>query len=991
MIGLMLRRGGMGLALCAWAGVAMAQQGDTTHKGDTTHAVTPTPIPTNPAAPTLPSPTDSLHRDSTKKVKPLVTWADSDSIVARLMSRPGYRATRYQGDTVIFDAQRRGLVIRGKPSAVGRDQTLILGDTLIFNDSTRILTALGDTIVLHDPTQQSADVIAHKHFTYSMDQRRGAITNLNTSVTSGSQYYVSGRNAVFVGDTSKAKANLFYVRDGIITSCDDSIPDYYFASKDIKYVSKHLIVARPATLYVAGVPVFWLPFLFQDIRTGRQSGLLIPRFGLSDFIRTSSSYRRQVDNVGYYANMGDYMDGLAWLDWRSSAGASEGDPGYLRYNGEFRYHWLDRFVTGSFAFNQLNQGDGSSNTAVSWYHSQDFSQTSHLISSINYVTNTTVQRSQAVDPVAALATIRSDVRYSRQVGPFSLDVGGTRTQYPGRTEVEENYPNVSISSPTLSVSKWLDWTPGFNYTRQATANNDQAGTFGKRYFMLNGVPDSVNLKGSSNNSSYNLNTPFSILGFQISANVSAQSQNNNFPVVRTFINPTDTSLRFTRTYARSYVDGFDWNFGFSLPGFLDNTFRVRPNLSFQNVYGGSYWIRTELSDGAYVHQSKRPIVGISMSPTLFALFPGFGPFARIRHSITPSIQFNYSPSATVDSAYLAALNENPSTFLGALPQRQVSLSLSQVFEARFRDTSAAGEGKKIRLLSVNFSPLVYDFERAHVTHRTGLVTNDFSYNLASDLLPGFSFRSDYSLFQGDINSDTARFSPFRQSMSASFTLNGQTGIFAAISKLLGHPVSSSSTTSTSQSSTGPQVDSLQGLSSFPAAGTYAQNHQYVIPNTQGWSTSITFTSQRQRPPRGGTVVSSDPSAVCQQFQTNPGLYDQCQQNALLAPVTTGTLNDPIAGGIVVLAPSQENIAAQSTFHITENWAATWGTVYDAVRHEFASQQVTLQRELHDWRAIFSFTSSPNGNFYFSFSIANKAQPELRFPYTKSTYRQATVP
>ena len=55
--------------------------------------------------------------------------------------------------------------------------------------------------------------------------------------------------------------------------------------------------------------------------------------------------------------------------------------------------------------------------------------------------------------------------------------------------------------------------------------------------------------------------------------------------------------------------------------------------------------------------------------------------------------------------------------------------------------------------------------------------------------------------------------------------------------------------------------------------------------------------------------------------------------------------------------------------------------------QFASQQVTLQRDLHDWRALFSFSQSPNGNFYFSFFIVNKAQPDLKFNYDKPTYRQ----
>jgi hypothetical protein len=441
------------------------------------------------------------------------------------------------------------------------------------------------------------------------------------------------------------------------------------------------------------------------------------------------------------------------------------------------------------------------------------------------------------------------------------------------------------------------------------------------------------------------------------------------------------------------VDGVDWNFGFSLPSFLNGSLRVRPDITFQNVEGGSYWIRTELSDGQFVHQSKRASTGLSLSPTLFALFPGFGPFERIRHSITPSIRFSYSPAADIDSAYLRALNQNPVGFLGGLPQEQIALSLSQVFEAKFRSDSAlAGMERKIRLLSINATSMVYDFERAK-QHRTGITSDQFGYDLATDLLPGFAFHSDYSLFQGDINSDSARFSPFRTSVSASFTLNSQSGIFAAIGKLFGHTMSGSSINIEP-----PQADTLaHGFSSFPAAGQYAQNHQYTIPNVEGWSTSITLTSQRQRPPKGGNILIYNPAAQCASYLSiipqsarDTVLYNQCV--ALPPnPQPTSTLNDLIQGGQFVQVPSRENISAQSSFHITNHWSASWGTVYDAVSHKFASQQVTLQRDLHDWTAAFSFTSNPNGSFFFSFYIANKAQPELRFPYNKSTYRQTSGP
>ena len=932
--------------------------------------------------------TDTTRRDSSA-TRDLVTWIPSDSIATELLKRSGFRPIRYQGDSVNFNATNKALRIIGVPAAVSRESALIVGDTVIYDDSTRIVVALGDTVTVRDPGQQQSDIVSRGRVAYNLSQRRALVTDVSTVVEAGNRYFVKGKTAAFVGDTTRGRHGAFYIRSGTITTCDDSIPDYYFRSNEIKFVTHNLIVARPAVLYISGVPVMWLPFIFQDTRTGRRSGILTPRVGLSDFVRNSPSYRRTVENLGYYANMGNFMDALAWADWRSGARSTEADPGYTRLNGEFRYNWLDRFLSGSLAANYLKQRDGATSTTVSFYHDQSFSQTSRLNARINYTTNTVVQRAAALNPYAALATIRSDVRYSRQVGPFALDVGGSRTQYPGRTQVEENYPTLSLSSPTLAVTHWLDWTPSFNYTRTATRKSDQVGLFTYNYFTnAAGVIDSTRVLGSSDNTSFGLNTPIAIKGYQINFGINGSHQGIDSPQPLILIDPTDASRSITRTYASTFVDGIDWNVGFALPSFFNSSLRVRPDVSLENVAGGSYWVRSQLSGGEWVHQDKRVSTGLSISPTLFGLFPGFGPFSRIRHSITPSIRYSYAPKGDVPVKYLQALNQSPFNYLGALAQNQVSLSLSQVFEAKLRsDTAASGEGRKVKLLALDFTPFVYDFERARATGRTGLTTTEFSYTATTDLLPGFTFRSDYSLFQGDINTDSARFKPFRESIGASFSINGQTGVVAALARLFGHTPAANTSTSVD---TVPAVDpnrQQQQQAALPIAGNRASNSRYEIPDTKGWSTSLTYSSRRQRPPIGGTVLSYDPTSFCNTYAADTAFFNRCVTEAQINPTTASPITNPLSGGVFVRVPPTQTIQSNTSFHITPMWSAQWQTTYDFVHNAFASQQINLQRELHDWRAIFSYSSSPNGNSYFSVSIANKAIPELNFPYHRSTYRQ----
>ncbi len=92
------------------------------------------------------------------------------------------------------------------------------------------------------------------------------------------------------------------------------------------------------------------------------------------------------------------------------------------------------------------------------------------------------------------------------------------------------------------------------------------------------------------------------------------------------------------------------------------------------------------------------------------------------------------------------------------------------------------------------------------------------------------------------------------------------------------------------------------------------------------------------------------------------------------------------GAPIFTSPPQQSLQLNTGFRITQKWSAQWTTTYDMVRSQFASNQVSLQRELHDWRAVFAVTQSPNGNFSFNFFIALKAEPDLKFDYNRQTVR-----
>ena len=116
-------------------------------------------------------------------------------------------------------------------------------------------------------------------------------------------------------------------------------------------------------------------------------------------------------------------------------------------------------------------------------------------------------------------------------------------------------------------------------------------------------------------------------------------------------------------------------------------------------------------------------------------------------------------------------------------------------------------------------------------------------------------------------------------------------------------------------------------------------------------------------------------------------FDRCVADARANPTTEAPVTTPQAGGAVYRIPAATSIGTDIRFSLTPRWTGSWNTSYDVERGEFASHIVQLQRDLHDWRATFSFTQSPTGSFAFSFFIALKAEPDLKFDYNRATYRQ----
>lgn len=951
------------------------------------------------AADTIPFGRDSIPADSASR--PRVDWLPADSVMQSLMSRQGYTVTRYQGAVVGLDARTNTLLLEGDSAdraAVNRgDSTLVIGNTIRFNDSTQVVEVRGDTVYLEDPTQ---NIIARGRLVYDVVRRHGLVTNLCTTVeNAGFDWFVCGEQAAIVGDTSGTSGSRFYAHDSRFTTCDLDVPHYHFEARNVKVIQDRLLVGRPAVMYVEGVPVAWFPFFFQDLRRGRRSGFLPPRLGVATFVRSGSDYRRSVDNVGYYFALSDYMDAKAWLDWRSGARPTEGDPGYMRYTGQLRYTWLNRFMSGELGVAYTSQNDGTRMQQYSWGHRQSFSANTNLNFNLNYTTNTTIQRNNALHPGISLATIRSNANFQQKRGPFSYSIGGTAAQYPGRDAKDIQFPNFSLSSTPLSVGEWLVWNPRVSLTNQLSLDEQLSGVSGLQLRPRpDGGVDSVRVQADRRRTTLSFGTPLRIFGWDWQNDFTINDTEDDFPQMVQVVDTLSPTGFQQRLYSRTYFTSLDWRTSFSLPSLFQGTWNLTPSVSVQNVEpGAGFMVRSERTGTKFVTQSKRLVYGVGISPTFFRLYPGVGPFERFRHAVQLGLNYDYSPSARVSDEFLAAIGRDPRGYLGALPQSQLRLSVNTNIEARYRRRTTPGDSTttaaqsssqedKIRLLTLNLSSLGYDFYKADSTGN-GLTNQSFNYTVRSDLLPGFDLSVDYDLFRGSVLSDTAEFDPYRTNVRASLNLDARSPLVRGVASLFGVDLGRR-TTATDQISTLPESD-LDPLGRERGQSIVGRENRLAmrqIPSGDGWRLSLTYSSSRRRPVTGENVIIQDPAIECAPLQFNPAAFEQCLERVRLNPPddaleTPGTIGRPI-----FVSPSLSSVSGSLAFNLTPRWAANWSTSYDFTTNEFATHVVTLQRELHDWMANFSFTRTPMGAFAFSFFISLKAEPDFKFDYNRQSYR-----
>jgi sec-independent protein translocase protein TatC len=849
---------------------------------------------------------------------PVRSFPKADAVIDSLLNLTGYRITRYVADTLVVEGDSQTIFLRHE-AFVDRDGTQLEADSIRYREASCRLDAEGNPRLFDQGT-----VLVGEGMRYDTCIRRGTVRDALTDFQQGgATWYTRGNLAVDSGSTR------VYGAGAEFTSDDQPVPDYHFAAGQVKWLNKTTMVARPVVLYVRDVPVIWLPFIFQDIRSGRHSGILIPRFGLNDLVRPTRGYQRHITDFGYYFAISDYLDLLLSADWFAGRSVS--------FRAQTQYKWLDRFVQGGISYTRTTELDRTAHSSrISWFHNQTFDSRTRLNASVDYATSGAVISRNSLDPYQATAQIGSRASFDKRFSWGTLSIGGSRTQELSNDQVSQSFPEIRLTPAAVNIGSVLTWSPGFSFSNTQTFHTT-AGTL-----LVPGLPggatplDTVSLFADERTTTVSIQTPLRIgrwnWGNSVSVRDAVSNRRQEF-LIRDATVPGGVRRAL---YAQTFSTEVDWQTSINLPSLLTGTWKLQPGIAILNATSaGPFMLRNQFSGGEFVRQGKRLAFNASMSPTFFGFFPGVGPLARIRHSFSPLINYQYAPGAKVPPAYARALDPTGRTLNASSdPQQTVTLGLSQNFEAKLKTPpgDTASEPRKIRLLSINTSGISYNFEQAKMTGRTGWQTPSISNTIASDLLP-FQLQITHDLWRGQVGTDSAKFDPFLTSVSTSFTVTPAT--LSGIGALLG------------------------------------------------------FASRRPQPAPGADTagVGGVPRSQSDRFGRTQGRsYRGLGGGRAFALRVDYSSNRSRADAALVGRPGgRQMVTLALNFSPTAHWTANWHSAYDFDTRQFADHFLSFERDLRRWRASFVFSKSANGNFGFSFNIALLDQSDIKFDYDQRTF------
>lgn len=882
----------------------------------------------------------------------LTPRADTLGIPPSATSGPSQRPRRPAGDDQLNDAvelsARDSLVITFGASE-GDEATLYGEAQMNYQDATlkahqidmqlesSELHATGppnDTASTQHPVFQrgNQEAFSGQNLAYNLRTQRGRVMGARRVMNQG---FVRGDVVKVLEDST------LFVQGGRYTTCDcgNATPSYSLRSNRMKIANERWVYTGPIQLYLFNIPTpLWLPFGFLPATEGRRSGPLPPQYGEDE----RGFYLR---DWGWYFALNDYMDlqvqGGLW-----SQGSWEVRTRY-RYSKRYNYN-------GSFSFDFTHNRRGeegdpdfslNNQWQLRWNHDQTISPTSRFGGNLRFVSSSNHLRLDSEDfEDRVRQSISSNMGYSKRWpgGGRRLSLNMNHSQNFADGTVTLSFPSVSFSQS--SFKPFSSDRPGSGrdeawYERITTSYDGEL----DNQYTFDPLSDRELISRGDTTAS---GDPIDIA---------------NIKWYNALLSPS----KFRR--ATGEDERFDFRATHDIPVSMSFFLpQYRLNISPRVSYQSEWLIRTErkhlqvdsvevapdsvIAEESIVTESvpgffaRREFnTGISGSTTFYGTFPiKAGAFEGLRHTVRPSLSFNYQPNfnsalwgytrtfTNADGETVRYDIRNGRTVTGTSEQRSLSFSVNNVFETKRVRTDSTGERQEntLRLLNANVST-GYNFAL------DSLRMSNINLNARTDVIDqlNVSFNSTFSPYARDKQGRTLNTYMIEKSIFTPLRLTN-------LSLSLNTSFQGGERTTTRRPGGQQQFGGLSGemRQSLSQAGA-----PYMTPQARS-----NQSSRRSGPFQKDYANFSIPWSI------DLGLRYRLNK---FGTTTNRNLT----------------LDASFDFNLTPQWSIRGRSGYDFMDNEITTTNINISREFCCW--MMSFSWYPFGQFQsYSFSLRLKSGP-----------------
>lgn len=348
---------------------------------------------------------------------------------------------------IINDVKNKKLRLIGEAELINGSQRLTAHYIEIDLDGSTLYARAAYDSVTRKYTEvpvfkDNGQEIVANELTYNFKTKQATLAAAETQFQDGF-YYGAHINRV--------TEQTIFIEDGKYTTCDAPHKHFYFASPRMKIIAGDKIFADQVALYVADVPILYMPFgLYFASRRGKQSGIILPTLPLPLEQRGVT-----LSGLGFFWAGNEYVDAKI-LTWFYSKGGYTLENTWRAKINSIKLESANLGVTYSKVRYDVDD-DFTSSYIVNYGHNQQFGRRTRISGTINYTTQNAIRNSTTqFNPLNRLQDITtqnvtSNISLSTSTAwGLSFSGGYSRTQQIITNELTSEFP-VSIQLPT--------WTP----------------------------------------------------------------------------------------------------------------------------------------------------------------------------------------------------------------------------------------------------------------------------------------------------------------------------------------------------------------------------------------------------------------------------------------------------------------------------------------------------------------------------------------------------